>query len=479
MDADLSSEAGRELPKTALFQERNGIGISPETLFNGAMNPSRKLHNCLMLLLTFCVIFASTVDAQNSAPTTPTAAAAVTAGDWFQWRGPNRDGVSSETGLNHDWDAKAPELLWRSEGLGKGMSSLAIFDEHLFTLGTKGKESFIICCKLEDGSAVWETSIGGNGPPNCTPTIDPQSGLVFGLSKDGMLGCVKASDGELVWKKNFAKDFGGSMMSGWGYSESPLVDGDHLICTPGGNGALMVALDKRTGELIWKTNLGDTNLGENGKDGAGYGSPVISNGGGVKQYVQLVGRGLVSVAADDGRLLWHYNRIANGTANIPTPVVKGDYVFGSTGYSGGGSALLKLSKSGNSVAAEEQYYKSSKELQNHHGGMILVGDHLYLGHGHNNGFPQCIDLVSGDILWDKARGAGSGSAAISYADGHLFFRYEDHVMALVEANPDSYKLKGSFNIASSNGKSWPHPVIQTGRLYLRDQDELLCYDISE
>jgi outer membrane protein assembly factor BamB len=399
--------------------------------------------------------------------------------DWYQWRGPNRDGISSETGLSHDWSSDAPELLWRTKGLGKGMSSVAISNGKLYTLGVKNGETVLICRKLEDGREVWENSLGGKGNPNCTPTVDPEAGLVFGLTKDGILSCLKADSGEVVWTKSYAKDFGGKMMSGWGYSESPLVDGDWLICTPGAEDAMLVALDKRTGKTIWKTDTSSADLGDKGKDGAGYGSPVISNGGGVKQYVQMVGRGLVSIAADDGRLLWNYNRIANGTANIPTAIVTGDQVFGSTGYGDGGSALLKLSKSGNGVKAEEVYYKGSKELQNHHGGMILVGGKIYLGDGHNNGFPQCVDLNTGDILWDKARGAGSGSAAITYADGHLFFRYENHVMALIEANPDGYQLKGSFKIDSGNGKSWPHPVIQNGKLYLRDQDELLCYDVSE
>lgn len=400
-------------------------------------------------------------------------------GDWFQWRGPNRDGISPETGLMDDWTDSEPKLLWRTEDLGGGMSSVVISDGRIYTLGEKGGETFLSCRKLEDGSEVWETGIGGSGAPNCTPTVDPEAGLVFGLTKDGILSCVKTADGEKVWTVNYAEKFGGKMMSGWGYSESPLIDGNLLICTPGGPNALMAALDKQTGEPAWQTDVSGADLGSAGKDGAGYGSPVISNGGGVKQYVQLVGRGLVSVAADDGRLLWNYNRIANGTANVPTPVVSGDHVFGSTGYGDGGSALLKLSKSGNDgVKASEEYYKSNNELQNHHGGMILVGDHVYMGEGHNNGFPVCVDLKSGDQVWEKKRGAGSGSAAITYADGHLVFRYEDHTVALIEAKPDAYELKGTFTIEGGKGKSWPHPVIFGGKLYLRNQAEILCYDVS-
>ena len=400
--------------------------------------------------------------------------------DWHQWRGPDRDGKSAETGLKDNWESP-PELAWRSSGLGKGFSSLVILGERFFTLGNKGGQTHIICGKLEDGSEVWSTPFGSGGDPTCTPTVDPDSGFVYGLTNKGggTLACVN-SDGALVWQKNYENDFEGKMMSQWGYSESPLIDGDHLICTPGGDSALLAALNKGTGETIWSTKASDRSLGTAGKAGAGYGSVVISKGGGIKQYIQLTGRGLVSVAADDGRLLWNYNRIANGTANVPTPIISGDYVFGSSGYRDGGSALLKLSKSGSKgVSAREEYYKESKELQNHHGGMILVGEHLYLGHGHNNGFPACIELESGKTTWEISRGPGSGSAAITYADGHLYFRYENHVMALFKANPEQLELKGSFQIGSSNNKSWPHPVIHKGKLYLRDQDELLCYKISK
>ncbi len=408
----------------------------------------------------------------------PAGTSAGSSSDWYQWRGPNRNAISDESGLMSAWEDSGPSLLWRNRGLGSGMSSLVISGDHFFTMGQIDGKTMILCRKLEDGSEVWSTPIG-TGEPNCTPTVDPESGLVFGLSKKGELACLNTEDGSLVWSTDFQRDFGGQMMSGWGYSESPLVDGDRLICSPGGDEALLAALDKRTGETIWKTRAPDGDLGPAGKAGAGYGSIVISNGAGIKHYVQLVGRGLVGVSAEDGRLLWNYNRIANGTANVPTPIVSGDLVFGSTGYNDGGSALLELRKRGNSgVSANERYYKSNRELQNHHGGMILLGEHLYLGHGHNNGFPACIELESGEALWEIDRGPGSGSAAIVYADGHLYFRYQDHTMALFEANPNELKLKGTFKIASSNKESWPHPVIQDGKLYLRDQDEILCYDIK-
>jgi outer membrane protein assembly factor BamB len=154
-------------------------------------------------------------------------------------------------------------------------------------------------------------------------------------------------------------------------------------------------------------------------------------------------------------------------------------VFCSSGYSDGGSALLRLSGSRGQVNAQEVWYKPAKDLQNHHGGMILLGDHVYMGHGHNNGFPVCFQLRSGRDAWRPGRGPGSGSAAVAYADGHLYFRYENGTMALIEASPTKYELKGKFDIAINNDKSWPHPVIADGRLYLRDQHEMLCYDIRK
>jgi hypothetical protein len=198
----------------------------------------------------------------------------------------------------------------------------------------------------------------------------------------------------------------------------------------------------------------------------------------VKQYVTLVGRGIVSVDAASGKLLWSYNNVANGTANIPTPIVSGDFIFCSTGY-GTGSALLKLSKDGSGVKAEEQYFLGGNKLQNHHGGMILKDGYVFCGHQHNEGFPICVEMQTGEIAWGgKDRGPGGGSAAVAYADGNFYFRYQDGIMALIEANPKEYKVKGKFKIKTHNDNSWPHPVIAGGKLYLRDQDDLLCYDIK-
>lgn len=395
---------------------------------------------------------------------------------WPQWRGPNRDGISRETGLLDAWPETGPPIVWKASGLGSGYSSVAVAGGRVFTMGKFGDETRLVAVRVEDGTIEWNTAVGGGDSPNCTPTVDGE--LVFALSHSGDLLCAEAATGREVWRKNFPADFGGKMMSGWGYSESPLVDGDNLIVTPGAPDAMMAALDKRTGKVIWRAAM-PPNVGSAGQDGAGYSSIAVSNGAGVKQYVQLVGRGVVSVDARSGKMLWGYNRIANGTANIPTPVVTGDYVLCSSGYGDGGTALLQLVGSRGQVNAQEVWYKNSKDLQNHHGGMILIGDHVYMGHGHNNGFPVCFELKSGVDAWRPGRGPGTGSAAVVCADGHLYFRYENAVMALIEATPRSYNLKGSFQIGIKNGQSWPHPVVADGRLYLRDQHEMLSYDIRK
>jgi hypothetical protein len=402
----------------------------------------------------------------------------VLANDWYQWRGPNRDGIAAEKGLNDRWPEEGPAVVFQSKGLGSGMASVAIADGKICTIGNIAGNTHLICVKQNDGTEIWKTPFTPDrGAANGTPTIDLETGYVYGLSFDGVLVCCRLNDGQVVWKKSFPGDFQGKMESVWGYSESPLIDGERLICTPGGSDAMVVCLDKKTGETIWKGKAPRGKL--RGNDGAGYSSVVISNAAGRKQYVQLIGHGIVSYDAKTGDLLWNYDRVANTTANIPTPIVKDDFVFCSTGYDDGGTALLRVNKSGNALAVKEVYYKSSKELQNHHGGMVMVGDYVYMGHGHNNGFPACVEWRTGKDQWEKGRGAGSGSAAILYADNKLFFRYQDGVMAMIDSDTKKYKLLGKFKLATHNGESWPHPVIVDGILYIRDQDDLIAYNVRK
>jgi outer membrane protein assembly factor BamB len=405
-------------------------------------------------------------------PTSGPSGTARADGPWPRWRGVNIDGKCGETGLMKEWPADGPPLAWQVDGLGSGYASVSIVGGRIYTMGRREGTEFVMALKVEDGSNLWSTPLGpgrNQRGSNCTPTVDGD--FVYAISIEGDLICVRADTGEKVWSKNFARDFGGRMMSGWGFSESPLIDGDLLVCTPGGDQALLAALDKRTGQEIWKSAV------PNG-GGAGYSSIVISRAGGIKQYVQLVGRGLVGVAADSGQLLWRYERIANGTANIPTPLIDGDFVFTSTGY-GTGAALLRLSREGRGIRVQEEYFLNANKFQNHHGGMILLDGYVYCGHGHNNGFPICVEMKSGRIMWGgDQRGPGRDSAAVLYADGHLYFRYQDGTMALIGANPRAYQVKGAFRLATRHAESWPHPVIADGKLYLRDQQTLMCYDVK-
>ncbi len=392
--------------------------------------------------------------------------------DWSQWRGPRWDGVCTETGLLVDWADDGPPLRWQTKGLGVGYSTVSIAGDRIFTMGARGPKALLICLDEKTGKELWSTPVG-SGRPNSTPTVDGD--LVFALGSQGNLVGVNRSTGQQVWRTHLVKSFGGIDSVNVGFSESVLVDGDKLICTPGAEDAILLALNKRTGKEIWRAAL-PKDIGQNGQDGAGYSSIVVSRACGVRQYVQFVGRGLISVRADNGHVLWTYNRIANWGANVPTPIVHDNFVFASSAYSTG-AVLLKLERHADGVRPKQVYFLPHKVLQNHHGGMVLVDGHVYAGHGHNNGFPVCIEMKTGQVAWRPGRGPGNGSAAILYADGHLYFRYENGVMALIEANPKQYRLKGTFKIPSLLGKSWPHPVIAGGCLYLRDEDVLLCYDI--
>lgn len=401
-----------------------------------------------------------------------------TSKDWPQWRGPNRDNKSSQTNLLKDWDASPPQLDWKMEGLGGGFASVSIVGDRLYTTGNLEDGQHVIAVDLKKHSIVWKQKLTDKAPQHgyegsrCTPTVDGDR--LYAVASDGQIACLNAADGKIVWQKRFDKEWGGKMMSGWGFSESPLVDGDRVICTPGGDDAMMVALDKKTGKEVWKSKLTDQ-----GRAGAGYSSIVISEGAGVKQYVTLVGKGVIGVRASDGKHLWTYGHVANGTANIPTPIAVGDYVFGSSGYGDGGSGLVKLTKDGDGVKAEEIWYKPSGELQNHHGGMVLVGDQVYFGHGSNNGFPVCFDLGTGEMHWKgNSRNLGGGSAAITYADGHLIFRYDSGDVALIEADPKEFKAKGKFLPEVVQKPSWAQPVICQGKLFLREQNTLMCYNVT-
>ena len=399
---------------------------------------------------------------------------------WPGWRGLQRDATSTETGLQAQWPAGGPPLAWKASGMGTGFSSLAIVDDRIYTMGDRDGAQFLLALSAKDGALVWKARVGPAwsdeyGGPRGTPSVD--GGIVVALGTEGDLVAVEAASGKERWRRSLPADFGGRVMSMWKWSESPLVDGDRVIVTPGAADAGLVALDKATGKEIWRAAIPE--LGPNGKDGAGYSSVVISNAGGVKQYVQLMGRGLVGVRASDGKFLWGYNRVANNVANISTPIVRANWVFASTGYQTG-AALVELQKKGDGVQARELYFLDAKTFQNHHGGMVLVGNHVYGGNGQSKGFPTCLEFTTGKLAWGgDIRNAGTGSAAVVYADGNLYFRYQNGVVMLIQATPEGYREKGSFTIPGVEKPSWSHPVVVGGRLYLREQDTLYVHDVRK
>jgi outer membrane protein assembly factor BamB len=399
------------------------------------------------------------------------------AADWPQWRGPARDGHSGETGLFKNWGEKGPELAWQAVGLGQGYSGVSVAGGKIFTSGNVKDGQAIVAISAADGKQLWSTTMTSSVPRHghtgarTTPSVDAER--LYVVTSNGSIACLSVSSGEILWQRDFVKEWKGRMMSGWGFSESPLVDGDRLLCTPGGPEAGIVALDKMTGKEIWRSKIKETGR----KKGAGYSSIVVSNGGGVKQYVQLMGTGVVGVRASDGKHLWTYNKVANGTANISTPIVTGDYVFASTGY-GTGSALLKLKATDDGVKADEVYFLGSSTLQNKHGGMVLVDGYIYCGHGNGSGMPICVELETGKVAWGPISEPRRGETSVIYADGHIVYRFQNGEVALVEATPFGFKQKGLFKPVFQQGRSWAHPTIANGKLYLREQDRLMCYKLK-
>ncbi len=400
------------------------------------------------------------------------------AGVWPQFRGPNRDGISTETGLLKSWPKGGPKLLWQAKGAGRGYASLAIADGKIFTLGdgpstATDSDEYVLCFNEADSSQLWKTKTGpawNRGTPNwqssrSTPTVDGP--LLYVLTPHGDLVCLETATGKERWRKNMQKDFGGKKGDGWGYSESVLVDGDWVVCTPGGGKATMVALDKKTGSLVWKAV-------DAGNKGAGHASIVPSMIGDTKVYVQTTASAALGVRARDGKLLWTYP--LHGTAVIPTPIVRGDLVFVCVGYNVGG-ALLRQVPDGDGVKVE-QVYGLKRDLQNKHGGVVLIGDFLYADKG-DGGVPYCAELMTGTVRWNT-RGSGSQSASVTAADGHLYIRYANGTMVLVPADPKEYKETGSFKVPESGKRpGWSHPVVADGKLFLREQDSIFCYDIKQ
>ncbi len=394
--------------------------------------------------------------------------------DWPQWRGPQRNGVSQETGLLKEWPPEGPKLRWEIKESGSGYSTPAVVGQHLYVLGNTGLDNeFAQALSVKDGQSKWQTRLGKVGNPNqkpsfpaarSTPTVDGD--LLYAFGSDGDLACLETGTGLVRWRKNVRTDFGGKPGT-WAYSESPLVDGDALICTPGGTEATLVALNKKNGEVLWKAPVP-------GGDEAAYASAFAVEAGGLRQYVQMLQKGLVGVAAKTGKFLWRYNKtISRYGANIPTPVARGETIFCAGAGTGGG--LIRLKVNDGAVEPEQVYF--SPKLPTAIGGAVLVGDYLY---GTGGQGMLCVEFNTGNIKWeDRALGA----ASLCLADGRLYLHSEKGEVALVEPTAEGFHEKGRFTPpnqprhADPMEKAWAYPVVANGLLYIRDHNLLWCYDV--
>ena len=403
------------------------------------------------------------------------AAMSVAASDWPQWRGPERNGISRETGLLKEWPKDGPKLLWKVSAAGRGYATPAVVGERLYLLGNDGlDDEFVQALEVKDGKRVWQTRLGKVGNPRqqpnfpaarSTPTVEGE--FLYALGSDGDLACVELGTGKVRWQKNLRTDFGGKP-GNWAYSESPLIDGDSLLCTPGGSTATLLALNKNTGEVIWKRALPEG-------DEAAYASAIIVEVGGVKQYVQLLQKGLVGAEAKTGRFLWRYGKpVSRYGANIPTPLTSDGYIYSAAAGTGGG--VVKLKVNGGTVEPEQVYFES--KFPTAIGGAVKIGDFLY---GTTAEALLCAEFATGQVKWeDRALGA----ASLCYADGRLYLHGENGEVGLVEPGPESYRQKGRFTPpdqpkhANEMEKAWAYPVVANGRLYIRDHGMLWCYDIK-
>ncbi|MCB1235588.1 MAG: PQQ-like beta-propeller repeat protein, partial [Verrucomicrobiae bacterium] len=389
--------------------------------------------------------------------------------DWPQWRGANRDGLSAETGLLDTWPESGPPPLWKAEGIGGGYASPAIAGGKVFGSGFENGEEFVWALSEADGKQLWKTTIAKVGyenieakyatGPRATPTVDGDR--VYCLGAAGDLACLETESGKLVWSKNLVKDFGGELMSGWGFSEAPLIDGDRLVCTPGGAQGAVAALDKATGEAVWRS--------KDLADPASYSAVVAAEIGGKKHYVVLTGASLAGIDPENGTVLWRADR-AGKSFVVATPIVEGDQVFVTS--SDVGSQLFTVTASGGSFAVAETY--KSLKLKNDWGGAVKVGDHVYADNGATF---VALDFKTGDMT---TRARMIGECGVGYAEGHLYLQNPDGVVALVEAKPDALTEKSRFTQPEAEGKKgYAVPTIANGRLYLRALDTLVAYDIKK
>jgi outer membrane protein assembly factor BamB len=384
--------------------------------------------------------------------------------DWPQWHGPDRTNISTETGLLKEWPTGGPKMLWQARDLGAGYGTVAIKGDRIYLQSAREGKSVVMALNRADGKPVWIAPIGRaldqdrGGGPRSTPTVDGAN--LFVLTEDGDLASVRLSDGRVLWNRNILREYGGSNPN-WHLSESPLVDDNKLVVTPGGRGAGIVALDKSNGNEIWRTR----ELNES----AGYSSCIAADIHGVRTYMNLMSDSGVGVRASDGKLMWRYEKAANNVANCTTPVYHDGKVFYTSAY-GTGCGLVAITKDGDGLKSQEMYF--TRDMQNHHGGVVLHNNHIY---GSSASILTCLEWSTGKPVW-KDRSVGKGS--LTYADGMLYLLGENQTVGLAEATSERYQERGRFNIEDQGRPSWAHPVVCGGKLYIRNQGLLNCYNVK-
>ena len=388
--------------------------------------------------------------------------------DWPQFRGPDRTDVSTETGLLKQWPAEGPKKAWTYDQGGMGYSGFSIVNGTLYTMGARDAQEFVIAIDAATGKEKWVAEVGvlltnnwGDGPRG-TPSVDGDR--VYALSGKGSLVCLNAKDGKQLWKAEMT-EFGGKV-PGWGYTESVLVDGKNVISTPGGSKGTLLALDKMTGKLVWQST--------EWTDGAHYASVITAELNGAHQLIARTANSIAGVDSKDGKLLWKQAFPQGKTAVIPTPIYKDGQVYVAAGYNAGCMAIKIDAKNVPTVAYE------NANMVNHHGGVILVGDYLY-GYSDKGGW-TCQDFKTGDVKWAEKK---LGKGAIHCADGMLYLLEEaTGTVALIDASPNGWSEHGRFKLEPQTalrkpqGKIWTHPVVSNGKLYLRDQELISCFDVK-
>ena len=395
--------------------------------------------------------------------------------DWSQWRGAKQDGISKETGLNLDWAEKKPTPSWTFRQAGLGYSSPSIVGTTLYCQGAMDEKGFAFALDTKTGHLKWKQELGDEivedreNAPRGTITVDgDRLYLIRGI---GQIHCLSAVDGKEIWKKDLVKELGGKLMSRWGYSESPLVDGNLVICTPGGSQGALAALDKNTGAVVW--------VSKEWTDEAGYSSPIVAEINGVRQYIQQAAKGVAGVSAKDGKLLWNVIIDAYKTAVIPTPIIRNNTVYVVSGYNAGCTAI-RLTKTGDIFKADTIY--ANKNMVNHHGGVVLIGGHIY-GYSDPSGW-VCQNLKTGETIWkERIKEVGKG-AVLAVNDRLLLLDERTGLVTVIAASPDGWKEFGRMEfpertqLQTKDNMVWTHPVVANGKLYLRDHDLLFCYDIQ-